>query len=354
MVKVASYSIPRNLFEVYKTDEENFVPYEPNMGNKEEDSEKSSKDSEKEEDEKEEEEEDEEIEENDEGFKLHQGEILETYYYGDLFDSNYDYDYEAIDNNGNISVPSVDKKRFYKGVRTCLRKTWEEHGQTTNLDDLTPVLLGFITEQTYSENGVDLTLSGMTKLLDKKYQFDFTQMKMSAILEEMIKTAGLKPKVDFTGMADEVIDYSNVSKSEDDDEGGEFSGEVSGDVKAMAKKVCKGKKSAKAKANAITAFICDHVKYPSPNYSNHHKCASEVLKSGVSNCCDRANLGYQMAQAVKLKARGVHGPGHVWVQYYVDGQWQDSDPGYSRRSLGQVYQNMKMNSLWDFQANGAC
>lgn len=350
MVKVATYSIPRNLFEVYKTDEENFVPYEPNTGEKEEDA---SSDDTSEKEEEEDEEEEEEEEENDEGFTLHQGEILETYYYGDFFDVQYDYDYEDISNNGSISVPSVDKKRFYKGVRTCLRKTWEEPGKTTNLEDLTPVLLGFITEQTYNENGVDLTLSGMTKLLDKKYQFEFTQMKMSKILEEMIKTAGLVPKVDFTGMLDEVIDYSNVSKSED--EGGEYDGAVSGDVAEMAKKVCKGKKGAEAKAEAIHHFIATHVQYPHPNYSDHKKCASEVLKSGISNCCDRANLGYQMANVVKLKARGVHGPNHVWVQYNIGGNWVDSDPGESRQHLHDgVYNGMSMDSLWDFKENGAC
>ena len=123
---------------------------------------------------------------------------------------------------------------------------------------------------------------------------------------------------------------------------------VSGDVAKAAKEACKGKKGAKAKANAITAYICDHVQYPSPNYSDHHKCPAEVLKSGYSNCCDRARLGYEMAKVVNLKARGVHGPNHVWVQYYVDGSWQDSDPGYARRSLGQVYQNMSMDRLWEF------
>lgn len=333
------YSIYRIAFEVYKTDEENFIPYIPNGGESNESSDDNS------------EEEDSstftEEEENDEGFTLHQGEIQEIYYYGNIFNSSHEHDYEDISNNGSISFPLVDKKRFYKGVRTCIREYVEEYGESISYDDLVEVLLGFITEQRFSTDNVELQIAGMTKLLDKKYQFNFTQMRRSAIVEEIIKTAGLVPVVDFTGMVDEVIDYSNVTSNESDD-GGDYSGSVSRDVKAMAKKVCKGKKTAKAKANAITAFICDHVKYPSPNYSDHHKCPSEVLSSGVSNCCDRARLGYEMAKVVKLKARGVHGPGHVWVQYYVDGTWQDSDPGYSRRSLGQVYQNMTMNSLWEF------
>lgn len=350
MSRVANYSIPRNLFEVYVTDEENFVPYEPNMGEKEEESSEKNNDNEEENSDEEEEEEDSLTE----GFTLHQGEILEIHYYAKFFDTNYDYDYEDMSNNGSVSLPSVNKNLYYKGVRTCLKKTWEARGETTELEDFSEVLLGFITEQSYSEKGVDLTLSGMSKLLDTKYQFDFSQMKMSTILEEMIKTAGLKPVVDFTGMLDEVIDYSNVSKSEDD-EGGDFDGNVSGDVAEMAKKVCKGKKGAEAKAEAIHHFIATHVQYPSPNYSDHKKCASQVLTSGISNCCDRANLGYQMANVVKLKARGVHGPNHVWVQYQINGSWVDSDPGESRQHLHDgVYNGMSMDSLWDFKENGAC
>lgn len=331
------YSIYRSAFEVYKTDEDNFIPYIPNGGEQENSDNQSEDDSSTTEDEG----------TDEKGFTLHQGEIQEIYYYGNIFSSEHDHDYENIDNNGSISFPTTDKKRFYKGVRTCLKESVESYNEITNYDDMVEVLLGFITEQRFSNDTVDLQIAGMTKLLDRKYQFNFTQMKRSTIVEEIIKTAGLVPVVDFSGMVDEVIDYSNVTSNESDD-GGDYSGNVSSDVKAMAKKVCKGKKTAKAKANAITAFICDHVKYPSPNYSDHHKCPSEVLSSGVSNCCDRARLGYEMAQVVKLKARGVHGPGHVWVQYFVDGTWQDSDPGYSRRSLGQVYQNMTMNSLWEF------
>lgn len=355
---VSAYAIPCYLLEVYKTDEENFEPYTPKTSNDDssDEKEKKKKKTEEETEKEEEEEEEEEPEENEEGFTLHQGEIQEIYYYPNLHTLSWNHDYEELSNNGSCEIPyhETDLKQCYLGVRLCLRAYWEEYNETRVLKELPEAILGFITEERFSNALTELTLSGMDKLTEKEYQFEFTQMKRSEIIIEMIKTAGLIPEVDVTGLQDDVIDYSNISSSEDDDEGGEFSGEVSGDVKAMAKKVCKGKKSAKAKANAITAFICDHVKYPSPNYSNHQKCASEVLKSGVSNCCDRANLGYQMAQAVKLKARGVHGPNHVWVQYYVDGQWQDSDPGYSRRSLGQVYKDMKMNSLWDFQANGAC
>ena len=75
----------------------------------------------------------------------------------------------------------------------------------------------------------------------------------------------------------------------------------------------------------------------------------EVVRSGYSNCCDRARLGHEMANAVGLYNRGVHGPNHVWVQYKIGGQWVDSDPNYSRPNLGEVYEGMSMDSEWTFE-----
>lgn len=211
-----NYSIPRNLLEVYKTDEENFEPYVPLSGEESEEEES------EEEEVEEEEETDEEI--NEEGFSLHQGEILETYYYNNLLETDNEHDYEDINNNGSLTLTSVDKKRFYKGVRLLLRKGWENYGEPINPLELPELLLGFITEQTYTESGVELKISGMTKLLEKEYQFSFTQMKMSEILAEMIKTAGMEPVINVEGLDDRVIDYTNVSS---DDDGGSASGDGS-------------------------------------------------------------------------------------------------------------------------------
>lgn len=212
---VVQYRIPRNLLEVYKTDEENFTPYTPNMGST------TTTDETENIEEGEDETTSTEETEDKEGFTLHQGEILETYYYGGFFDVECETDYEDINNSGSISLPSVDKDRFYKGVRVLLRKGWENIGEHIDPLKLDEVLLGFITEQTYSEDGVELKLSGMTKLLEQEYKFNFTQKKISEILEEMIKTAGLVPKVDPTGLDDMVIDYTNISSDGD--------GGVSGD-----------------------------------------------------------------------------------------------------------------------------
>ncbi len=82
------YRIARNLLEVYKTDEENWEPYTPRMSYDDDGTSSTDEEDETEEDDEEEEEE----EENDEGFSLHQGEILEKYYYQNLYSTEAQYD----------------------------------------------------------------------------------------------------------------------------------------------------------------------------------------------------------------------------------------------------------------------
>ena len=353
MVKVSdylseNYSIPVHLLEVYKTDEENFTPYVPlssYSGNTET--------TEEEEDEENTDiEEEESTEEEDEGFSLHQGEIQEKYFYISLSDMDWDMDYEGLSNNGSATIPytETDLKQCYLGVRVLLRKGWQKYGETVPLKELPETFLAFIVEETFSDEMTKLSLSGMSKLLEQKYQFNFTQMKRSDIIKEVIKTAGLIPSVNVEGLDDPVIDYTNIS-SDSGSSGGSSEG-VSADVAELAKKVCKGKSGDRSKANAICNWIGTNIAYPANNYTDHRKCPSEVISSGYSNCCDRARLGYQMGKVVGLTGRGVHGPNHVWVQYQIDGEWVDSDPAGSRKSIGSVLNGMKMDRLWDFEKQG--
>lgn len=350
-LRPSTYSIPRVLFEAYMTDEESFEPYVP-MGSYTTEEEEEEEETEETEEEETEEETEETEETDDTGFTLHQGEILETYYYQGISETSWENNYEDIDDNGSIKLVEIfDIDRLYKGVRCLITAENENYGKTLTRDTLEDVLLGFITEETFNEAGMELSISGMTKLMEEEYQFSFTQMKRSDIIIEVIKTAGLKPEVDPTGLNDEVIDYTNISKSsssDSDDTGtGDTSG-VDGDVVKLAKQVCSGKKGARNKANAICGWISANIPYPHPNYSNHQRCPSQVLKDRLSNCCDRARLGYQMGKVVGLTGRGVHGPGHVWVQYQIDGQWIDSDPSESRTSIGSTWLGMSMDRLWEF------
>lgn len=340
---IYAYSIKKTLLEVYKTDEENFVPYTPLSGDSEEE-ETSTTDEETTEDTTTAEDEDEDA--LTDGFSLHQGEILETYYYNKFTNVDYDSDYEDISDSGSISIPEqVDLSRFYKGVRLAFQTYYEEYGKVLNFDGI-PIFVGFITEETFNEDGMELKLSGMTKLLEQKYEFNFTQMKISEILTEMIKTAGLKPAVDPTGLDDKVIDYTNVSSDGDDDSGVDNSN-LPADACKFAKQLTKGKSGDRAKAQAIYDWIWDNCPYNSYLNSrfteqNVYQAAKEHIGEKTFNCCDHAHLSVVLLRCVGIKANYVHGPWHVWAVAYLDGSKVQFDAlgTQSKWSMGNVWHGL--------------
>ena len=348
-IKPEQYSISRTLLEVYKTDEENWEPYVPNSGETEE--------KEEETEETEEEEEEEEEETDNEGFTLHQGEILETYYYGRFTELNTEHDYSDMNNNGSIKLPeTIDLDRFYKGVRLCVRKTWEKEGETTELDDLVEILKGFITEESFAQSGMSLSISGMTKLLEQNYKFSFTQMKRSDILKEVIKTAGLKPVVNPEGLLDEVIDFTNISSDGDDeDEDAASDATNAPSIEAMVKKAIKGKKGARAKAEAIYSAMVNHLVYQYYGCSQYPGDPEAAWKDGAVNCADSTNIGCVAYRKAGLKARAIHGPNHFWCEVNIDGQWVASDVTGSEgahcvRPLGKVYAGLTGSPCGDFSS----
>lgn len=318
--------ISRILLEVYKTDEENFVPYEPNMGETIDEEKEDETDEETEEETEEEVEEEEEEDSDLKGFKLHQGEILETYYYAGFTDVSIESDYGEMTNNGSIKLPEVkDLNHFYKGVRLCVRKKWcDESENGVNLDDLPMVLLSFITDEKFAESGMSLTLSGMTKLLDKKYQFNFTQMKRSEILAEVIKTAGLIPMIDTTGLVDDVIDYTNISKEGDSDDGGSGADSNSADLNKLVKDAIKGKKGKREKAEAIHNALKDScIKYRSYTnfqYNSVEECWEHRQNPGL-NCGDTSQLTVGAMKIGGLKAETLLTFDSQHFITRIEGQW---------------------------------
>ena len=350
----SSYSIQRAGVEVFLTDEEGFEPYispnnlkastdDANVKNEESEDDSSSED----------EEGFESINDNsaDSAYTLHQGEVVETYYYTDLFKLDFEADYKEMTSTGTFERNEVNLKQFYKGVRLRLLTEWEEPDTVLKWDDLQEAKLGFITEQTFHEDNVEVQVNGMEALLDQTLSFEFRSMLRSEILKEILLSAGMNPIIDVEGLDDDILDFVNEQQSNNASaSSSQPIGDVSdASISQLAQQVCQGKTTDLAKAQAIHSWIQQHVDYPSPNYSDHRKCPVEVVKSGLSNCCDRARLGHEMANAVGLQNRGVHGPGHVWVQYKINGEWVDSDPGLSRPSLGSVYEGMSMDSEWTFE-----
>ena len=292
-----------SLLEVYKTDEENWEQYVPlggatesmNWGNKEEETSEETEETE------------EELEDEDNsGFKLHQGEILETYYYGDFKELSFESDYKDISLSGALKFGEIkDLTRFYKGVRLLLRKKMAEPNEEFTAEDLDNTLLGFITEESFNESGMDITISGITKLLEQNYQFSFTQMKRSEILAEMIKTAGLEPVIDTTDLQDDIIDYTNVSSSGSSDEDSGDSVSAGGNIDSMVKKWIKGKKGALEKAKAIheglKAYGIVYCYYYNFHYNTAQECLDHAHSPGL-NCGDCAQLTTACMKSAGLNA----------------------------------------------------
>ena len=337
------YSIVRAGLEVYRTDEENFKPYvytgtddKDKKDEKEEDEDKEKK--EEEEDEKEEEEES----EDKKGFKFHQGKILDTYYYGNLQSTEHEYDYKDMSDSASFKVKEVDKIRFYKGVRLCIRKEWEAPGTTLQWKDLEKALTGFITEQTFSESGVSVKVAGMSTLLDEKFKFDFKQMKRSKILEEIIKTAGMVPVIDVKGLDDDVTDFSNLSN---DNSGAEsdLAGGEGATIDGLVKDIVGSETNELAKAKKIHEWLRQNVIYSfyeCTKYGTPEECLKN--KSHL-NCADTARLTRAMMASAGLTCYVVHGPYQFWTMIEIGGQKYASDQT-GRESAGMA--GSEFNTVW--------
>ena len=340
-----SYNLP--VIEIYKNDFENYEPYVPNSGETEEKEKDKEEEEKKEEEEEETEEEEESTDETEEKqFDWQLGEILETYYYNKFSSIDYEQDYTEISSSASINIPmQVDLLRFWKGVQGKLFGGWFKLNQKVEMEDIPLINAIFIEDLTFKEEGTDLSLKGGDVLLEEKYEFDFHQMKRSAILKEMIKTAGLEPAVDPTGLIDDVIDYTNVKSS---DSGGSGDDTDAPDIETMVKNAIKGKKGDREKAEAIYSAMVNHLVYA------YYECTkypnvNDGWKAGAVNCADSANIGCVAYKKGGLNAQVVHGPRHFWCEVQISGSMVASDVTGSEgshcvRSLGEVWNGLSKDS----------
>lgn len=221
------------------------------------------------------------------------GETIQIDYLGELYSDSFEMDYGDISSNSNVSVPIETLNYFFKGRKVALKKAWQNG--TLKWDDMDTAILGFVTEINYNQDKIDVKIGGMDKLLEAEATFDFTQMKRSEIVKQIIEAAGLKAKVDATGLIDDVIDFKTTSSSGGgDEESGDAPGIGNAKIDDLVKKWVKGKKSALEKAKAIHAGLRDEVGIVYSYYYNSHyhtpeNCLAHVHSPGL-NCGDTAIL----------------------------------------------------------------
>ena len=277
------------------------------------------------------------------------GDIVETAHYSELKSISFESDYKDMSDSGAIKLINTDINRFYKGVRVKLLSEWEAPSTTLKWGNLQEALLGFITEQTFASEGVEIKLSGMTKLLDQKYKFDFKNMKRSEILAEVIKTAGLKPAINVKGLDDDITDFNN-SSGDDSEKNSELAGGEGEEIDSLVEKIVGSETNELKKCKLIHQWLKENVKYSSYECSRYDTPEKCLKNKGHLNCADTARLTRAMMASAGLKCYVVHrttNGGHFWTIIEIGGKKYASDQTGSGSEFNTVWASSGRTSVSD-------
>lgn len=189
-----------------------------------------------------------------------------------------------------------------------------------NSDD---TVYGFVTEVTHDQKGTEVEIKDWGYCLEEnRIELGFENMKRSQIMEEVIKTYGLVPLVDLSGLRDDVISWDNsTSKSSSDSSagtGGDSTGSES--IDQAVDNAIKGKTSCYDKAEAIYEAFRQHCYYEYYYNCEYPNDLDKAWQDAHLNCADGANVLSAMFQRGGIKATIVATPGHYIVRVNCDGK----------------------------------
>lgn len=287
-------------------------------------------------------------------FTLENGETKQIDYVGELYSDSYEMDYTEISSNSTVSVPIRYVNLFFKGKKVALKKAWQNG--PLNWEHMETAVLGFVTEFTWNKDKADIKISGMDKLMEVDYTFEFTQTKRSEVVKQIIEASGLKAKVDATGLVDEVIDFK--SSSSGDSGSSDTPGIGSAKIDDLVAKWCKGKTSDLEKAKAIHAGLRDEVgiwyaHYYNSRYHTPEKCLENHKHL---NCGDTSILTVACMKSGGLEAYTALrcDSAHYFTvivingtKYYSDLVWSEGQR--SQRPWNETWQNNKCGNKYDLK-----
>lgn len=131
---------------------------------------------------------------------------------------------EAAKGEGTINIHYT--KEIYNQIlnysEIIVSLGWNHYG---GKEEVAYYLFGFISEIGHDGNEITLKIVDLGVMLEQNAAVTYTQKKRSEILKDIIKKAGLIPEIDFTGVSDDVIDYSSLESSSTESlQGGSVSG----------------------------------------------------------------------------------------------------------------------------------
>lgn len=275
-------------------------------------------------------------------FILQNGATKQIDYIGELFSDSFEMDYTDISSNSSVSVPIEYMKHFFKGKKMALKKAW----QTGPLEweKMNTAVLGFCTELTWNNDHIDVKISGMDKLMEQSATFEFTQTKRSEIVTQIIEKAGLKAKVDVTGLVDDVIDFKTSSSSSSTDSGSsDLPGIGNKTIDDLVKEIVGSESDELAKAKKIHEWLRKNVIYSFYECTRYSTPESCLKNKSHLNCADTARLTTAMMKSAGLTAYVVHGPYHFWTMIEIGGKKYASDQT-GRESAGMS--GSAFNTVW--------
>ena len=223
-------------------------------------------------------------------------------------------------------------------------------------------LYGFVDEVTHSQKGSELSLKDWGLCLeDTSKKLTFPEMFRSELISEVIKSYGLIPIVDFTGLDDDLISWTNMksvgggSSETSDEESANDSTEYNqcsttfdlsknakvgkqGDIPTditddMMAKIGKADteygKWAKGKTpQEVLTGLRAIYKWKSGYADNAlYKCVDDYFNTTFINvnCADASKLVKCCMDVINVPCICVHCPGHYYNAIKVDGEWYTCD-----------------------------
>ena len=152
-----------------------------------------------------------------------------------------------------------------------------------------------------------------------------------------MKAAGLKIKIDTTGLKDSKVDYTNVSSSGDN----ESSSNVSTDIQSLSNEIVGSETDEYKKFEKLHDWGCKKIKYSRYDCSNHNNDPDECLKNKTHlNCGDTSILMKALYDAQNIKNHITHGNNHFWNIVTINGKKYCSDcSGNNGHPIGEVWGN---------------
>ena len=259
---------------------------------------------------------------------------------------------ESIDNQ-NISEVNINLDACEKyGISLSEPPVEPVEPYSRYLSDDT--VYGFVTEVSHDNDGTEIEIKDWGYCLEEnRIELGFENMSRSQIMEEVIKSYGLVPLVDLSGLADDVISWDNKSSkpSSNTGGGGNLTGESSGSasIDEAVQNAVKGKTDPLEKAKAIDKSFKDHVYYRKYYGAKYPNDLEKAWQDAHLNCGDGANILCAMFIKAGFKAVIVFVPGHYIVKVNVNGKTYYTDNGWtegqlSKRPFGEVWRGITSGS----------